>query len=69
LLASRLVSKTSAQRGYPNDGGLEFVPTTQKTAGATNRDPQGRLRLLDKNAVIYRDIVPSVGRAAPDACH
>src|SRR5256885_16154397 len=29
----------------------------EKTGGATNRnDPQGRLRLLDKNAEIYRQI-------------
>jgi L-lactate dehydrogenase len=29
----------------------------EKTGGATDRnDPQGRLRLLDKNAAVYRDI-------------
>ena len=40
----------------------------EKTGGATDRsDPQGRLRLLDKNAAIYRDIVPRIARAAPDA--
>src|ERR1700728_337474 len=40
----------------------------EKTGGATDRsDPQGRLRLLDKNAEIYRDIVPKIARAAPDA--
>jgi L-lactate dehydrogenase len=40
----------------------------EKTGGATDRnDPQGRLRLLAKNAAIYRDIVPQVVRAAPDA--
>jgi len=40
----------------------------EKTGGATDRsDPQGRLRLLDKNAAIYRDIVPEVVRAAPAA--
>ena len=40
----------------------------EKTGGATNRDdPQGRLRLLDKNAAIYRDIVPRIARAAPTA--
>ncbi len=38
----------------------------EKTGGATDRnDPQGRLRLLDKNAAIYRDIVPQIVRAAP----
>jgi L-lactate dehydrogenase len=40
----------------------------EKTGGATDRnDPQGRLRLLDKNAAIYRDIVPKIVRAAPKA--
>jgi L-lactate dehydrogenase len=40
----------------------------EKTGGATDRnDPQGRLRLLDKNAAIYRDIVPQIVRAAPSA--
>src|SRR5260370_24004963 len=40
----------------------------EKTGGAIDRnDPQGRLRLLDKNAAIYRDIVPQIVRAAPNA--
>jgi L-lactate dehydrogenase len=40
----------------------------EKKGGATNRnDPQGRLRLLEKNAAIYRDIVPQIVRAAPKA--
>ncbi len=40
----------------------------EKTGGATDRnDPQGRLKLLDKNAGVYRDIVPQIVRAAPDA--
>jgi L-lactate dehydrogenase len=40
----------------------------EKTGGAIDRnDPQGRLRLLDKNAAIYRDIVPRIVRAAPKA--
>jgi L-lactate dehydrogenase len=40
----------------------------EKAGGATDRnDPQGRLRLLDKNAEIYRDIVPQIVRAAPRA--
>jgi L-lactate dehydrogenase len=40
----------------------------EKTGGATNRnDPAGRLRLLDTNAGIYREMVPRVRRAAPDA--
>jgi L-lactate dehydrogenase len=52
--------------------GAEVVLITsgvnEKTGGATDRnDPQGRLRLLDKNAAIYRDIVPQIVRAAPNA--
>jgi L-lactate dehydrogenase len=40
----------------------------EKAGGATDRnDPQGRLRLLDKNAEIYRDIVPRIVRAEPKA--
>jgi L-lactate dehydrogenase len=40
----------------------------EKTGGATDRnDAQGRLRLLEKNASIYRDIVPQIVRAAPKA--
>jgi L-lactate dehydrogenase len=40
----------------------------EKTGGATDRsDPQGRLRLLDKNADIYRDLVPRLVRSAPEA--
>jgi L-lactate dehydrogenase len=40
----------------------------EKTGGATNRDDgRGRLRLLDSNAAIYRDIVPRVVAVAPDA--
>jgi L-lactate dehydrogenase len=40
----------------------------EKTGGATDRsDPQGRLRLLEKNAAIYREIVPKIVHAAPQA--
>ncbi len=40
----------------------------EKGGGATDRnDPEGRLKLLEKNAAIYRDIVPPIVRAAPDA--
>jgi L-lactate dehydrogenase len=40
----------------------------EKTGGATDRtDPQGRLKLLDQNASIYREIVPQIVRAAPKA--
>jgi L-lactate dehydrogenase len=40
----------------------------EKKGGATDRsDPKGRLRLLGKNAEIYRDIVPKIVKAAPEA--
>lgn len=40
----------------------------EKTGGATDRsDPEGRLKLLDRNAAIYRDIVPKIVAAAPRA--
>jgi len=40
----------------------------EKTGGATNRaDPAGRLRLLETNAGIYREIVPRVVAVAPEA--
>jgi len=52
------------------DAGLVMITAgiNEKAGGATDRsDPQGRLRLFDKNAEIYRDIVPKVARAAPGA--
>ena len=40
----------------------------EKTGGATDRnDKEGRLKLLAKNADIYRDIVPRIVKAAPQA--
>ncbi len=40
----------------------------EKTGGATDRsDPAGRLRLLQTNAGVYRQIVPEIVKAAPDA--
>src|SRR5260370_4775035 len=40
----------------------------ERAGGATDRsDPTGRLRLLDANADIYRDIVPRLVKAAPEA--
>jgi len=53
-------------------GGADVVLITagvnEKSGGATDRDdPRGRLRLLEPNADIYRDIVPRVIEAAPDA--
>jgi L-lactate dehydrogenase len=57
---------------YSDLAGAALVMITtgvnEKTGGATDRsDPQGRLRLLDKNAEIYRDIVPRIVAVAPEA--
>src|ERR1700681_3361129 len=39
----------------------------EKTGGATDRsDPAGRLKLLDVNAGVYRDIVPKIVAVAPE---
>ena len=68
---SPLCPKTTVVDGDCDDlAEAELVMITaginEKTGGATDRsDPQGRLRLLDKNAEIYRDIVPKIVRAAP----
>src|ERR1700739_3877594 len=44
------------------------VGVNEKTGGATDRsDPQGRLRLLDKNVAVYRDVIPQIVAAAPEA--
>jgi L-lactate dehydrogenase len=44
------------------------VGVNEKTGGATDRsDPAGRLRLLDKNAQVYREVIPRINAAAPDA--
>jgi L-lactate dehydrogenase len=61
-----------ADGDYRDLEGAEVVLITsgvnEKTGGATDRnDPQGRLRLLDKNARIYRDIIPDIVNAAPRA--
>jgi L-lactate dehydrogenase len=40
----------------------------EKSGGATDRDDaRGRLRLLETNASVYRDVVPRIVAAAPDA--
>jgi L-lactate dehydrogenase len=40
----------------------------EKAGGATDRgDPQGRLKLLDQNAKIYRQIIPKIVKAASNA--
>jgi len=40
----------------------------EREGGATNRkDPTGRLRLLDTNVTVYKDIVPRLQAVAPEA--
>jgi L-lactate dehydrogenase len=57
---------------YSDLAGASLVMVTvgvnEKTGGATDRsDPAGRLRLLDKNARVYREVIPRIDAAAPDA--
>src|SRR6266852_4394372 len=58
--------------GYPDLADALLVIITaginKKTGGATDRnDPAGRLKLLDTNAEVYRDIVPKIIAIAPQA--
>lgn len=57
---------------YPELNGADLVMITagvnERVGGATDRsDPSGRLRLLVANAAIYRDILPRLLKAAPEA--
>jgi len=73
LYGSPLCPKTEVVDGdYEDLAEAALVMITaginEKAGGATDRnDPQGRLRLLDTNAGIYREIVPRIVRAAPKA--
>ena len=53
------------------DGAVLVLVTAginERAGGATDRgDPAGRLKLLARNAEIYRQIVPQIVAAAPDA--
>src|SRR6266403_2828769 len=52
------------------DAGVVMITAgiNEKAGGATDRnDPQGRLRLLDKNAEIYREVIPGIIETARDA--
>jgi L-lactate dehydrogenase len=68
-----LSSTTRVKDGdYSDLAGASLVMVTvgvnEKSGGATDRnDPAGRLRLLDKNAEIYREVIPRIDAAAPDA--
>lgn len=57
---------------YADLDGASLVMITagvnEKTGGATDRnDPAGRLRLLDTNVDVYKDIVPQLHAVAPEA--
>jgi L-lactate dehydrogenase len=57
---------------YPDLAGAPLVIITaganERAGGATDRnDPAGRLRLLDMNVDVYRQIVPQLFQAAPEA--
>src|ERR1700680_2616394 len=68
-----LSSTTKVTDGdYSDLAGAALVMVTvgvnEKSGGATDRnDPLGRLRLLDKNAEVYRQVIPQIIAAAPDA--
>ena len=68
-----LSSTTKVRDGdYSDLAGAALVMVTvgvnEKSGGATDRnDPQGRLRLLDKNAEVYRQVIPRITAAAPEA--
>ena len=56
---------------YADLAGADLVMLTsginEKAGGATDRsDPEGRLKLLAKNAGIFREIVPRIAAGAPD---
>ena len=57
---------------YSDLAGAALVMITagmnEKAGGATNRnDPAGRLKLLEANVAVYRQILPEVFRAVPEA--
>ena len=68
-----LAPHVSLRAGHYDD--LRGAGVVMITAGANERqggavdrdDPTGRLRLLAGNATVYRDIVPRIVAAAPDA--
>jgi L-lactate dehydrogenase len=69
LLAPHVVLRAG---GYEDLRGAALVAITvglnEREGGATDRnDKAGRLRLLGKNAAIYRDVVPRIVEAAPEA--
>jgi L-lactate dehydrogenase len=68
-----LAPPVSVRAGGPEElAGAELLIVTaginEAAGGATDRaDPAGRLRLLDRNAAIYRELIPQLVAAAPQA--
>jgi len=63
---------TLIEGDYQDFVGADLVMITagvnERAGGATDRgDPTGRLRLLDTNAEVYREIVPRLVKAVPEA--
>src|SRR5580658_4709209 len=63
---------TLVEGDYSDFAGADLIMITagvnERVGGATDRsDPSGRLRLLDANAAVYRDVVPRLVEAAPGA--
>ena len=67
---SPAVDITSGDWGDLAGAGVVLIcaGVNEKSGGATSRDDgRGRLRLLESNAAIFRDVVPRIVAAAPDA--
>ena len=63
---------TLVEGDYRDFAGADLIMITagvnERSGGATDRsDPSGRLRLLDANAAVYREVVPRLVEAAPGA--
>src|SRR6266851_1994099 len=63
---------TLIEGDYADLSGADLVMITagvnERAGGATDRsDPSGRLRLLDANAAVYREVVPRLVEVAPEA--
>src|SRR5216683_5703873 len=63
---------TLVEGDYNDFAGAALVMITagvnERAGGATDRsDPTGRLRLLDANATVYREVVPRLVEVAPEA--
>src|SRR5689334_7018405 len=61
-----------ADGDYSDLAGAELVVITaginEKSGGATDRsDPAGRLRLLEANVGVYRDVLPRLSQVTPEA--